>query len=411
MGDRRRRLQPGTLAPVREGVNYRSGCFRKHKNALKFPTSLNSWQLVFLRKRLDDFRKGCPSCTGLVTQVPVEGFLPQIYRRAPQLAPKKRQIKLPKEADLLSKLSPAQQARKAFLEDVEAHLTPHPLALYPNLEEAMPVELLLKVLEVLDPDRKLEDTWAYCQDTRKGMKEPTKLFKKRSTQVYLGPGEECPGLALQGTGWKSLPVSGCQLASPLGPKAMSSIMAAVSSEGDILAIVFALHIVFQGISDIDEEFILKQFDIDYETKPSHDALHTMKPNQVALELKHSVGLSKLQEPKFFQKPGYERKLQKPQNPCKPKWVKMRYGAWYLNPKLWKKQRADEPLVDPEVSHKAQEENFKKELQEQEELLADLHGTVAFKDFILSRGYRMPRFLENMYIGKECKRACNKTPIK
>uniref|UniRef100_A0A8B9XMS6 Family with sequence similarity 47 member E n=1 Tax=Bos mutus grunniens TaxID=30521 RepID=A0A8B9XMS6_BOSMU len=51
-------------------------------------------------------------------------------------------------------------------------------------------------------------------------------------------------------------------------------------------------------------------------------------------------------------------------PHKPKWVKMRYGAWYLNPKLWKKQRADEPLVDPKVLHKAQDENFKKELQEQ-----------------------------------------------
>lgn len=43
---------------------------------------------------------------------------------------------------------------------------------------------------------------------------------------------------------------------------------------------------------------------------------------------------------------------------------MRYGAWYLNTKLWKKQRADEPLVDPKVSRKAQEEKFKKELQEQ-----------------------------------------------
>lgn len=43
---------------------------------------------------------------------------------------------------------------------------------------------------------------------------------------------------------------------------------------------------------------------------------------------------------------------------------MRYGAWYLDTKLWKKQRADEPLVDPEVSCKAQDENFKKELQEQ-----------------------------------------------
>lgn len=43
---------------------------------------------------------------------------------------------------------------------------------------------------------------------------------------------------------------------------------------------------------------------------------------------------------------------------------MRYGAWYLNTKLWKKQRADEPLVDPKVSCKAQDENFKTEMQEQ-----------------------------------------------
>nr|XP_034814515.1 protein FAM47E isoform X2 [Pan paniscus] len=389
MADRRRRLRLGTLAPVREGVNCRSRCFTKHKNGLKFPTSLHSRQLVFPRKGLDDFRKGCPPCTGLVTQVPVESFLPQIYHRAPQLAPKKRQIKLLKEADLLSKLSPAQQARKAFLEDVEAHLTPHPLALYPNLEEAMPIQLLSKVLEVLDPDQKLEDTWAYCQDTRKGMKEPTKLLKKHSTQVYLGPSRKT---SVSNTGqwlYEEKPHK-VDLLHENGPRP-------------------GLH--ENGISDIDEEFILKQFDIDYETKPSHDVLHTMKLNQVPLELKRSVGLSKLQEPELFQKLGYERKLQKPQNPYKPKWVKMRYGAWYLNPKLWKKQRVDEPLVDPEVSHKAQEENFKKELQEQEELLADLHGTVAFKDFILSRGYRMPRFLENMYIGKECKRACNKTPIK
>lgn len=53
-----------------------------------------------------------------------------------------------------------------------------------------------------------------------------------------------------------------------------------------------------------------------------------------------------------------------QNPYKPKWVKMRYGAWYLNTKLWKRQRADEPLVDPKVLHKAQDENMKKELWEQ-----------------------------------------------
>lgn len=58
---------------------------------------------------------------------------------------------------------------------------------------------------------------------------------------------------------------------------------------------------------------------------------------------------------------------------------MRYGAWYLNTKLWKKQRADEPLVDPKVSCKAQEENFKKELQEQVCVYAEIWSSWA-KDY-------------------------------
>ncbi|XP_041613787.1 protein FAM47E, partial [Vulpes lagopus] len=140
-----------------------------------------------------------------------------------------------------------------------------------------------------------------------------------------------------------------------------------------------------GSSNIDEEFILKQFDIDYQSKPSHDVPHTRRLNQVPLELKKRVGLKKLQKPQFFQKLDYEQKHQKPQDPHNAKCVKMRYGAWYLDTKLWKKQRADERLLDPKVSCRAQDENFKRELQEQ--------------------------FLEKMYIRKERKCDCNKTSIK
>ncbi|KAM9295727.1 LOW QUALITY PROTEIN: protein FAM47E [Morus bassanus] len=31
--------------------------------------------------------------------------------------------------------------------------------------------------------------------------------------------------------------------------------------------------------------------------------------------------------------------------CQPKVVKIRYGAWYLDPKTWKKQNVSEPLMD------------------------------------------------------------------
>ncbi len=30
----------------------------------------------------------------------------------------------------------------------------------------------------------------------------------------------------------------------------------------------------------------------------------------------------------------------------PSWTKFNYGAWYLNPKTWKKRPHDQPLQDP-----------------------------------------------------------------
>ncbi|XP_076999228.1 protein FAM47E isoform X1 [Tamandua tetradactyla] len=388
MVDHRWLLRSGTLDPASVGINCRpwykenlpSKCFTKHKNSPKFPTSLNSRWWVFVRKGLDDFRAGCPPCEALIPQGPRESFLPLIYHGAPPPAPKKRQSKLPKEAALFSKLSPAQQARRAFVEDIEVGLTRHPLDLYPNLEEALPVELLLKVLEVLDPDRKLEDTWAYCQESTKRTKEPTELLKESSTGVSLGLPRKTP--VSQPSQWLYKEKKPSKTDLLHGPLLYENVRKGVSD--------FCNWVTTFGSSNIDEEFILKQFAIDYESKPNNDVLHKMRLSQVPLELKYNVGLNKLQKLECsFQKLDHERKLQKPQNPYKAKWEKMRYGAWYLDTKLWKKQRADEPLIDPTILLKAQDENFKKALQEQGNLLEELHGTATFKDFILSRGYRMP----------------------
>jgi len=47
----------------------------------------------------------------------------------------------------------------------------------------------------------------------------------------------------------------------------------------------------------------------------------------------------------------------------PSWVKYRYGAWYLQPKLWKKHASDEPLRDPkEPKNKEVSEAKSKSLQ-------------------------------------------------
>uniref|UniRef100_A0A8D1D5I7 Family with sequence similarity 47 member E n=1 Tax=Sus scrofa TaxID=9823 RepID=A0A8D1D5I7_PIG len=377
----------GTLSS-RYTENLASKCFPKHKGGPPGPTSLSSRRWRFVTTELDDFREGCPPCRGLITQGLDKGFFPPIYHRAPRPAGKRRQNSLRREAALGSRLSPARQARKAFLADVEAQLSPHPLALYPDLEEDLPAELLLKVLDVLDPDRKLEDTWASCQGIRKRPKENTKHLKKRSSQVYLEPLKKTPVSHPRQWLYEEKKPSEIDSLHKMGPLLHENVRRGVSD--------FCNWAADFGSPSIDEEFILKQFDIDSQSKPSYNVLHAVRPNPVPLELKKRMGLNKLQGPQFFQKLDYEQRLQKPQNSHKPKWVKMRYGAWYLNTKLWKKQRADEPLVDPKVLGRAQDENLAKELREQEELLADLCGTVAFKDFILSRGYRMPRVSEGSF---------------
>uniref|UniRef100_A0A5F9DCY0 Uncharacterized protein n=2 Tax=Oryctolagus cuniculus TaxID=9986 RepID=A0A5F9DCY0_RABIT len=83
---------------------------------------------------------------------------------------------------------------------------------------------------------------------------------------------------------------------------------------------------------------------------------------------------------------------------------MKYGAWYLKTKLWKKLMSNEPLIDPKIILEAERERMKPDI------IDDLYGTIAFKDFILSRGYNMPHILEKLFTRKGWDYESVKTPI-
>ncbi|ELK37103.1 Protein FAM47E [Myotis davidii] len=292
---------------------------------------MNTQRWVFVKKGLDDFRYGCPSCENMITRGLPEHPAPQRYSRGPRPPPTKRPSYLPMGAALCSRLSAAQQARKSFLEEIEAQLTRHPLARYPDLEESMP-------LEVITCPRK------------------TPLSKKPRQSLS----EEKPSAK------DSLHKD--------GPTPNENVRKSVRDFCDWAASI--------GSSRIDEEYIMKQFDINYERGVSHNTLRPMKLGEIPGELRKGDGLRKQQESEFFQELEPE-----PKNTSRPKHVKMRYGSWYQHPKLWKRQRADEPLIDPKALHK--DENLREEQKKQEEEFAKLHGPAAFKDFILRKGYRMP----------------------
>ncbi|KAM6143224.1 putative protein FAM47C [Erethizon dorsatum] len=389
MVEQRWRLRPWVRKPMPLGMTCKpwwkdhlpSKCFAKHKNKLhQFPTSLDSRRWVFVKEGLDDFRKGCPPSEGLITHGTKEAFLPMVAHRVPQRGAKTSGRKRPKDTSPCSTLSSARLAPTTFMHNLEACLTQNPSALLSTLEEDVPADLLLKALKVLDPDRKLKDTWEYCEGHREGTKKPAKFSKR-------GPPRGFPSL----------------------PKIPQTRRYSFLQEDKISNLYFLSSLprsyMPQGVRDfcrwvatlgdfgISEDFLLKQFDIGFEFKPTYDVNHIKKLNELPSELKCCQGLTTAKEVIFtIHELDVERNLQKPKNLYRQKHEKFRYGAWYLKPKLWRKLINDEPLIDPKILAEALREP-------PPDIIEDLYGTIAFKDFIVSKGYSMPRILEKLFTRK------------
>jgi len=76
----------------------------------------------------------------------------------------------------------------------------------------------------------------------------------------------------------------------------------------------------------------------------------------------------------------------------PSWAKFNYGAWYLQPKTWKKRDGDQPLLDPKQIKEQDQTEMKKKSDALDADLAPIHGSVAFMDFINKKSCRKPEFL-------------------
>ncbi|XP_074131781.1 protein FAM47E isoform X1 [Sminthopsis crassicaudata] len=365
-----------------------SKCFRSSQRRLKCPDALNSHRWIFLKSGIDDFRKGgAPPCKDMVTRRPKEPFLPLIYHKK-DLSVQKQQPKSLEISELFSRLTPTQRLHKENADKLEYFLAQHPLALYPNLEESLPVELLAQVLKILDPKKCLEDEWAYCQDGRALDRKPwTGMLKVRECLPLEGP--------------KPPPVKNPYRFFRGEEKAEEEEFSYYPSLEDHIrrtAKEFCDWVSDFGENDkMDVATVMKLFETSYECPKSYNVLHLMEMNQVPLDLKKGVGLTRLQEMRYsLEEIDHERKTKRTKNPYKPDWVKFNYGAWYLHTNLWKKRRANEPLLDPKLEATSKYEKLKKNLLEKDATLLDLHATVAFKEFIERKGYRMPTFLSRLF---------------
>ncbi|XP_048191405.1 protein FAM47A-like [Perognathus longimembris pacificus] len=389
MGEQRRKwsVQPWVLRPTSPRVpckpwrndNTPARCLIvPKKEPFRIPTSLDGRRWVFVKEGLEPFKKSRPPSENITAEARKGPFLPSISHKPPPRNP----MKMPKYANVYSSLSQSQQARRAYIANLEEKMKrKHPLALYPNLEDNIPEGVLLDVLKLLDPERKLESTWDYCETEKKDRK-PKKPFKvtkySKTVKTCLNP-PPIPGKRVDLVPLKKPKVSKALYEAVMRkyiPKTVYKFCEWVQTLGDL---------------DIDENVVVDHFDLGYECIPTYIDTRIKKVNRIPLETRQCRKLSRVKQIRFsIQESNFERRFRKPPDPYKSHRQKIRYGAWYLKPSLWKKLVNNEPLIDPKEFI---------EVTYPPDIIDELYGTIAFKDYIMSKGYNMPAILEKFFFRK------------
>ncbi|XP_068089646.1 protein FAM47E [Hyperolius riggenbachi] len=380
--------------------------FLKETNhKLNLSGALNSHRWKFLPQGVEDFRDGYPSTLDSSNALASRRHFPVLQNVSdnskPVPNPKK---KLTKEQVCYSRLLPLQQSRREYIAEIEYGLTQHPLALYPHLEDGIQPELFEDIVEILDPEMRLKSPSGFYEDIPEDREEeivpPSReqqdiqSVKSRETSTRQSAMSEQSRLRNPYT-WISKqeePVKEekmSKITKPLTPALDESVKQVTKDFCDWVTSLGG------ETCNVNESTIFSLFASGYDTKPALSVpIHVVELNNVPAELRMSVGASAQHSIRKASTTRIREPLQ--ESTCNPGWGKTRYGAWYLDPKTWKKLKTNEPLSDPATESNEKGNHLKSSLCQKDEELLQLHGTTAFKDFIEKKGYRKPEFLSKIF---------------
>lgn len=379
---------------------------KERGNKQQLSGALNGSRWRFLKNGMDDFRDGYPPLRGDDYFIPNQkGPRPVVHGEPVSLKQQPRK-RFTKEQVCYSKQTPLQQARGEYIEEIEYGLTQHPLALYPHLEEGLPPELFEEVVDILDPEMHLSSEIGSCRaDSAKEQEElSTDQQKTKDRALSTSKGElstRPSASAISEDSKHKNPYMWLQdkeEAVKEDKKMKIKRLPSPSPDEDIKQITkeFCEWVASLGgeSNNLDESTLMSLFGSGYESKPALTVpIQVVELTNVPAELRMAVGEFR---PPTDTKSQFEKDGEIPmKSSYHPSWVKVKYGAWYLDPKTWKKRNADEPLKDP---NDVREEKLDKmhKLSEKDEELMQLHGTHTFKEFILNKGVREPEFLKKIF---------------
>ncbi|XP_067294243.1 protein FAM47E isoform X2 [Pseudorasbora parva] len=345
--------------------------------------SLDSRKWRFLSPGLDDFRDGYPTVSKELFIQSKCGPTPAVFGMLNHACSVKfPQKRLSKNQVCYTKQNPQSQAQREFIDAVEHKLKQHPLALYPHLERAMTTELFDQVLSVLDPDMCVKEELSMTSPT----KEMEHLEENRAQLEFSTLETIKPSIIIKPQKEKCKdarprnPYKWQRLKETLGVKedqTASVEHSDVAQEDDkqMITKLFCEWISSLGgeSSDLTQSTILDLFKSDYEKKPNATLpINKTDSNQTIAKLQSSI-----------------------EDQHKDQYVKELIQAYKLN----RPQAAKDPQALAEITGGL---DFEEQLSEQDKDLKQIHGIQAFREFIIKKGTRMPRFLSAVFSGDEQK---------
>ncbi|XP_076853941.1 protein FAM47E isoform X2 [Brachyhypopomus gauderio] len=283
------------------------------------------------------------------------------------------------------RVSLCKHTRRGEVEVLEPRLTAHPLALCPRVESGMTPEMHVKREPTVscseNPEERAEENVAPCESPTQ---EPSREKPTKAATITVARKEEVKGITSKNP-YKLKDVSHAKEKQLAGVQDLGT----PSQDEDLEKVtkLFCDWVTSLGgeTNNLTESTIMSLFVSGYEKKPASTfPIHVLEPSQIPKE-PHTTGECLRKDRSCCVQPRDSNKVRSPR-------VKTTYGAWYLDPKTWKKRPANEPLRDPSATRDLE---LMEQPTEKDEELKQIHGTRAFKQFIVSKGLRMPRFLNSL----------------
>ncbi|XP_065668305.1 protein FAM47E isoform X3 [Hydra vulgaris] len=294
------------------------------------------------------------------------------------------------------------------LKGLEKELLSHPLVFSSEIKESLSPELYEDLVNILDPTLKIKEDVELLSNTSENMPlsnkvshHPVSSSNKVDVPTLIEP---CSGYheAIQSASntisLKKLEDHPSRDHPSRDEKRVKNKKAQINqlSKMEIVTKDFCdwVHNLGGEANNISETKINELFASSCETKPSLSIpVQVIELTTVPSEL--CVGG---QYPLSADTLDYD--AQKPMSKHSPK--KIKYGSWYLDPKIWYQEHKSNLSRQPFYGLNNVSTDVASEMKNEEmnQVLSSLHAVKVFREFIEKKGFRNPEFLKDVPVGND-----------